>query len=97
MTEQEVEPIWGGTVDENRFTAQVTPDPEDAYRGKFTITVTESGEVLLDEEVPVAYGAPFGPDVADVMAWQNRTIEVVDAWLVEHGETPPQEPPTSGL
>ena len=58
--------------------------------GKYDVYVERSGyytgvlriargeEILHAEEVALAYGALFGPDVGDVADWQERAIEVVD-------------------
>lgn len=34
--------------------------------------------LLMAEMVGLSYGAIFGPDVADVLAWQDRSIAFVD-------------------
>lgn len=34
---------------------------------------------IMDNEVPLAYGAVFGPDAEDVMKWQDRCAAFVDS------------------
>lgn len=96
MSEQpemiEVPPIWGGTVDGEKFTVKVCPDPSgNPNKGILQVLHTESGEELLSEDVTVMMGAIFGPDVSDVEAWANRSMEVIDQWYRDHGEEPPAE------
>jgi hypothetical protein len=40
---------------------------------------TEGDMLLLNEPTGLTFGAAFGADVADVVAWQHRVLEVVDA------------------
>ena len=42
------------------------------------LTIKNQDTVLLEREVGLAYGAMFGPDVADVAQWQEMAIEAVD-------------------
>ncbi|MDP3988319.1 MAG: hypothetical protein Q8P80_04210 [Candidatus Levybacteria bacterium] len=37
--------------------------------------------LLLQEKVGLAYGAPFGPDVADVDGWETRVLKFIDEEL----------------
>jgi hypothetical protein len=70
--------VWENTVDARTWHCQVTRIPEDPYRARLRVTRILNDEVILDEEVGLAYGAPFGPDVADVSDWARRVIEVID-------------------
>lgn len=68
---------------------QLTPDgvevPDDAYRGTLCIFDRQQDDQLIHEEpVPIAYGAPFGADISDVAVWQQKALEVID------GEHPAQ-------
>ena len=77
---------WNQTLDDNRFRARVVqPEGGDGYSGTLIVTVEETGEVILEEPVGIAYAARFGPDAEDVGTWQRRTITAVDAWIGEHG------------
>lgn len=78
---QTVEPIWRQTVDNDRFTCQV--DRTDDSRGLLTVTVTETQVDILSEPVPLLYGAVFGPDVADVAEWQEKSIVAIDQWIAD--------------
>jgi hypothetical protein len=42
------------------------------------LTIKNQDTVLLEREVSLAYGAMFGPDVADVAQWQEMAIEAAD-------------------
>lgn len=35
-------------------------------------------EEIYSEVVTLAYGAIFGPDVADVQVWQDRSLQFID-------------------
>lgn len=78
--------IWRNTVDHGRFTCQVTR--LEARKGRYLVTVTADGEVLLDQEVYLSWGAQFGPDVDDVAAWQQQAIDVIDPYIAAHDGTP---------
>ena len=71
--------VWENTIDQGTFAVRV--DRKDRYTGQLKVAVAATGEVLLDEEVTLAYGAIFGPDVADLAEWKERGIEVVDEWI----------------
>jgi len=73
--------VWKQTVDNGTFTCEVIGDPVNGYLGMLSVTVTKTGEVLLDEEVGLSYGAQFGPDVGDVADWQDKCIKVIDEYL----------------
>jgi hypothetical protein len=75
------EPVYYSTVDNGTFEVKVMRLA--AYSGRLTVKVMESGEVLLDTEVGLAYQALFGPDVADVNEWQIRSIDVIDQWIMK--------------
>lgn len=84
-TEPEVDVVWENTVDQGRFSARVTRTSD--YIGQLVVTVVESKEKLLDEEVHLDYRAIFGPDVANVADWESNTIKVIDAWIAEHDKS----------
>ena len=70
-------PVWQSMLD-GHYDVRVTRT-EHIHLGTLKITDTLDGRVLLDETVPLSYGALFGPDIADVQAWQIRSIAVIDA------------------
>lgn len=81
--EQNAEPaaqtlhVWQGLLD-NRYLIRVTRI--DPARGLLTIT-DRGGEKEVEiyrQEVGLAYGAQFGPDVEDVALWQDIAVKVVD-------------------
>lgn len=68
--------VWEQTVDNNEYQCQVTRIDGKTHSGE--LTVTNDGTVIHREEVGLAYGAIFGPDVDDVATWQDRCIQVID-------------------
>lgn len=71
--------VWESDLD-NQYDCKVTRIDE--YNGTLTVVNKAEGNVLLCEAVTLAFGAAFGPDVADVLDWQDRCIRAVDALLV---------------
>jgi hypothetical protein len=71
--------VYENTVDNGEFHVSVEQTGE--YQGQLKVKVVETGQILLDEQVGLAYGARFGPDVADVYSWQERAIEVIDKYI----------------
>jgi len=69
--------VWHSMLD-GHYDVRVTRT-EDTHLGLLTITDTRDGQVLLEETVPLSYGAMFGPDIFDVQAWQERSLAVIDA------------------
>lgn len=70
--------IWWARLD-NRFQIEVQGLDEETHRGIFLIfDHNNDNKLVFSEEVPVSYGAIFGPDVSDIAYWQNKVIEVVD-------------------
>lgn len=79
------EEVWRASVDNGAFLCRVTrSDDNPAYSGVLTVQHVESDDVLLTEQVALSFQALFGPDVADVVEWQERSIEVIDVWLASH-------------
>ena len=65
--------VWRTKLD-NRYDIVVERvDDQTGY-----LVIREGENELLRDTVSLAYGAVFGPDVDDVMTWQNRAIEFVD-------------------
>jgi len=91
----EATPLWGGTVDNETYTVMVVQDPENALLATLTVTYDkpETPEVLLNEQVSVMFGAIFGPDTSDVLLWQAKALDVIDAHYLQRGATPPPENP----
>ena len=77
-----VNDVWDATVDGGKF--EVGVERTGARSGKLRVVVASTREVLLVQDVGLAYGAMFGPDVDDVMEWQNAAMPVIDAWIAEH-------------
>lgn len=67
--------VWESTLDDI-FECKVTRI--DDYKGQLTVKENVNGQILLDKEVGLSYGAQFGPDMDDVAQWQEMCVEVVD-------------------
>lgn len=71
--------VWENTVDGNTWRCWVTRDPDSPdYRGRLRVARVSDGKVISDEPVTLAYGAVFGPDVADVDLWQSTALLAID-------------------
>lgn len=68
--------VWWSRLD-GRY--QVEVHQTGGYYGILYIFDHQNGDALIhSEQVGLAYGARFGPDVDDVSTWQEKAIEVVD-------------------
>lgn len=65
--------IWQGELDDI-YHCQVTRIDE--YRG--VLTMKRGEQVVLSREIPLAYGAQFGPDIDDVAVWQDICADKAD-------------------
>jgi hypothetical protein len=72
MTE---EIIWNATLDE-RYECKVLRNSY--YSGQLQVFDNQQKKSLYDEEVRLSFGATFGPDVLDVVEWQNKVMEIVN-------------------
>lgn len=43
------------------------------------LLVTRGDQLILARDVPLSYGAQFGPDASDVSEWMRLSAEAVDA------------------
>lgn len=77
--------IYHTTVDDGEFSMEVVGS-DDEYMGRLIVKVVATDEVLLDQQVGLMYGAIFGPDVADVYVWEDRTIKVIDEYIAKRNE-----------
>jgi hypothetical protein len=66
--------VWKQTVDDGEYQCSVTR--VDGYLGE--LKIVNDGVVIHHEQVGMAYGAVFGPDMDDVATWQERCIFVID-------------------
>lgn len=76
--------IYRNTVDDGNYEVLVTGNDhgmEHHRTGTLTVTRIETSgcrekrTVLHKEEVPLMFGAIFGPDVSDVAAWQAKPLK----------------------
>ena len=47
------------------------------------LIVSDNKDVILRENVSLAYGAVFGPDISDVVLWQDKCVDVVDKYQMD--------------
>lgn len=76
-------PVWEATVDDERFRC-VVERLDDDYRGMLVVTGPQN-ESILRKEVGLSYGARFGPDVDDVNAWREWSLDAIDRWIATNG------------
>lgn len=76
MNEQKQQAVWESTLDD-RYRCVVSRTG--ARTGRLTITDMETEDELHAENVRLAYGAKFGPDIGDIRTWQELAMEVVDS------------------
>jgi len=70
-----MENIWEAELD-GKYRCSVTRINKRG--GTLRVEDTESGKMLLEQDVGLLYGAQFGPDVEDVEKWQGICVAVVD-------------------
>ena len=75
--------IWQATVDDSTWRVEVQ-GTEQPHLGVLVVSRMESREEILREEVNLAYGAIFGPDVSDVQMWMVASIEAIDKYNAQH-------------
>ena len=70
-----MKPIWEAELD-NQYSCKVTRT--DNSTGVLSVIDNNTGNELLNETVNLSYDALFGPDILDIMEWENRIIAVID-------------------
>jgi hypothetical protein len=73
MSKENDHTVWPSLLD-GKYTVNVTRTAP--YRGE--LTIADGTTVLHRESVGLSYDALFGPDVTDVVSWQEIAIKVVD-------------------
>jgi hypothetical protein len=68
--------VWENTIDGGTWGCKVVRTQQ--YVGQLTVWNTASGEVILDQQVGLAYDAIFGPDVDDLAAWEGAILGSID-------------------
>lgn len=68
--------VWIDVLDD-RYQCYVTRSS--TYVGVLYIFDLEAAETIFAKEVSLSYGALYGPDVDDVIEWQNIIINFIDA------------------
>lgn len=86
MSDESEAPIWEATVDDATWKAEVNGIESNNYRGVLTVHRVSDDKEILREEVPLSYGAVFGPDVSDVNLWGSMVIGSIDHYLAQHPE-----------
>ena len=75
MSNQNLNYVWEARLD-NKYHCTVTRLSE--RTGELKIVNEENKQVLLQKEVNLAFGALFGPDIDDVLDWEQMCINAVD-------------------
>lgn len=71
--------VWWSRLDD-RYHVEVVRASGSAFDAELRVFDTAVGNrVLLREHAILDFGARFGPDVANVAAWQRRVVRLVDA------------------
>lgn len=73
--------VWHDTVDQGTFRVSVVASDDNPRLGKLKVEVVATGQIILDKDVIVSYGAVFGPDVDDIFLWSTDALEVIDAYI----------------
>jgi len=68
--------VWEGVIDEIYDCAV---ERSGSYEGILTVTHRPTGKTILTKGVTLSYNAIFGPDVSDVNAWAEMSIDAIDA------------------
>lgn len=74
--------VWNQTVDQGAFRCWVERTGE--RTGVLIVTHVATGDELLHQDVHLAWGALFGPDVDDVARWQDKSLIAIDVWIEAH-------------
>ncbi len=69
-----MESVWSSVLD-GKYDCEVTRTGP--YTGILTVVDTKKDEKILSEEVSLAYGAQFGPDIEDVSTWQTMCLKAI--------------------
>lgn len=73
--------VWWSRLDD-RYQIEVQrvgEGSENGYSGTLVVfDHLDNSKKLLSEQVGLAYGAAFGPDIDDVSTWQERVISFID-------------------
>lgn len=67
--------IWSGVLD-NKYYCRVERKSKDL--GKLTVTDNDKNIVILECQVTLMYGALYGADVYDIVAWQEMIEDAVN-------------------
>lgn len=76
--------VWSATVDNGAFKVTVNRDEERS--AVLTVVHVASETTILTSQVGLSYGAIFGPDVADVAAWQVMSLDAIDEWMAQQDD-----------
>jgi hypothetical protein len=69
--------VWHAVLD-GRYVGQV----QRVSRNSATLCLFDSAEsmkCLFEQQVSLAYGAIMGPDIDDVIDWQQKLLDFIDA------------------
>ena len=71
--------VWAAVLDK-RYGLEVVRNEHDTHSGTFTIfDIKKGGLVIYQEQISLSFGAIWGPDVFDIVKWEDIGCNVVDA------------------
>jgi len=76
--------VWESKLDE---LYQCEVERTEPHKGRLTMKDSD-GNLLINEEVSLAFDAEFGADVMDIQDWQERCSEVADQAAEQRTGTP---------
>jgi hypothetical protein len=74
--------IWESTLD-GRYHITVTRISNGPATGQGMFRIHHGEQQLMEQQVALAYDAPFGPDVADVSDWEDMAVVFIDSHLTK--------------
>lgn len=80
--------VWYGDIDNSAFRVIVPRiDESTGSLQVYDMRDPSTPKLLHKEDVTLYFGAPFGPDVSNVMEWQEKALEVVDRLLTSEQQS----------
>lgn len=70
--------IWGGVLDD-RYDVKVVMNEDGEYRLQIVDGRADNAVLIYDQVTEVFYTPTFGPDIDDVMRWEEEAIAFIDS------------------
>jgi hypothetical protein len=86
--------VWESDVDNGTYHVSVlrrTDGTPEERNYEADLVVRRGDEEVYRARVGLSYGAVFGPDVADLDAWQEAALRIIDGDYRKRGQQPPRE------